>query len=58
VPAVDRWPDDVPLRGSADHADILIAMTTNTPRTLPSKVVRFDIRSILKNPPAPSVGGG
>jgi hypothetical protein len=30
-------------------------MTTSTPRTLPSKIVRFDIRSIPKKPPAPSV---
>jgi hypothetical protein len=43
------------LRRRAGHADIKNAMTTNTPRTLPSKIVPFNIRSIPKKPPAPSV---
>ena len=41
-----------PLHRRASHGDIFVAMTAKTP---PANVVRFDIRSIPKKPPAPSV---
>jgi hypothetical protein len=34
------------LRRCAGHADIKMAMITNTPGTLPSKLIHFDNRSI------------
>jgi hypothetical protein len=42
-----------PLAAAAGRADITVAMTAAPPTTI--RVVRFDIRSIPKKPPAPSV---
>jgi hypothetical protein len=42
-----------PLAAGAGQADITVAMSTAPPTTI--RVVRFDIRSIPKKPPAPSV---
>src|ERR1019366_10023827 len=42
-----------PLAAGAGQADTTVAMSTAPPTTI--RVVRFDIRSIPKKPPAPSV---
>jgi len=56
-PALNERPLALPLlRGCVGHADVKIAMTTNTTPVPPAKIIRpFDIPTVPKKPPTLSV---